>query len=145
MAQQTCTHKLLAVQNPFKRSLVLALIALAVTAAGCGPKVKPGPATAPTETNAGAQSGGDNAANAAGGALGSQDETAGPLAGLLATRIVYFDFDSAVIARPSRGQHRRARLARVQHRARRPACAVGAPLAAAAGRRGRPDHDGQLR
>jgi len=87
----------MAVQNSFRPILGLALIALAVTLAGCGPKVKPAPATAPTETNAGAQSEGANAANAAGGALGNQDEVGGPQAGLLATRIVYFDFDSAVI------------------------------------------------
>ena len=44
----------------------------------------------------GAQPEGANGANAAGGA-GNQDETQGPMAGLLATRVVYFDFDSAVI------------------------------------------------
>jgi peptidoglycan-associated lipoprotein len=87
----------MAVQNSFKPILGLALIALAATLAGCGPKVKPAPPAPPTESNAGAQSEGANAANAAGGALGSQEEVGGPTAGLLATRIVYFDFDSAVI------------------------------------------------
>jgi peptidoglycan-associated lipoprotein len=43
----------------------------------------------------GALSEGANADNA--GGAGSQQETAGPQAGLLANRIVYFDFDSAVI------------------------------------------------
>jgi peptidoglycan-associated lipoprotein len=87
----------MAVQNSFKGILGPALIALAVMLAGCGSKpVKPAPSTAPTE-NAGAASEGANAANAAGGALGSQEEVGGPQAGLLATRIVYFDFDSAVI------------------------------------------------
>ena len=87
----------MAEQNSIKRILGLAVVALALTLAGCGPKVKPAPATAPTETNAGAQSEGANAANAAGGSLGSQEEIGGPQAGLLATRVVYFDFDSAVI------------------------------------------------
>jgi len=89
MAQQACTHKLLA-------SLGMAAM-LAVAGCGSTPP-KPPPAAAATDANAAAQSTGDNAANAAGGAgLGSQEETAGPQAGLLATRIVYFDFDSAVI------------------------------------------------
>jgi peptidoglycan-associated lipoprotein len=88
----------MAEQRSINRILALLVLTLAVTLAGCGPKaVKPGPATAPTESNAGAQSDAANAANAAGGAAGNQDETAGPQGGLLATRIVYFDFDSAVI------------------------------------------------
>ena len=87
----------MAEQRSINRILALLVVTLAVTLNGCGSKpVKPAPSTAPTESNAGAQSEGANAANAAGGA-GNQDETAGPQAGLLATRIVYFDFDSAVI------------------------------------------------
>jgi peptidoglycan-associated lipoprotein len=87
----------MAEQRSINRILALLVVTLAVTLAGCGPKtVKPAPATAPTESNAGAQTDAANAANAA-GAAGNQDETAGPQAGLLATRIVYFDFDSAVI------------------------------------------------
>ncbi len=87
----------MAEQCSINRILALLVATLAVALAGCGSKpVKPAPSTAPTESNAGAQSEGANGANAAGG-LGNQDETAGPLAGLLATRIVYFDFDSAVI------------------------------------------------
>jgi peptidoglycan-associated lipoprotein len=87
----------MAVHHSINRILVLVVVTLALTLAACGSKpVKPAPSTAPTESNAGAQSEGANAANAAGGA-GNQDETAGPQGGLLATRIVYFDFDSAVI------------------------------------------------
>ena len=87
----------MAEQRVVNRILALIVVALALTLAGCGPKVKPS-TSAPTESNPGAQSEGANAANAAGaGGAGSQDETAGPQAGLLATRIVYFDFDSAVI------------------------------------------------
>jgi peptidoglycan-associated lipoprotein len=86
----------MAEQRSINRILALLVVTLAVALAGCGSKpVKPAPPTAPTESNAGAQSEGANAANA--GGAGNQDETAGPLAGLLATRIVYFDFDSAVI------------------------------------------------
>jgi peptidoglycan-associated lipoprotein len=87
----------MAEQHSINRILALVVVTLALTLAACGSKpVKPAPATAPTESNAGAQSEGANAADAAGGA-GNQDETGGPQAGLLATRIVYFDFDSAVI------------------------------------------------
>ena len=87
----------MAEQRSINRILALLVVTLAVTLNGCGSKpVKPAPSTAPTESNAGAQSEGANAGNAAGGA-GNQDETAGPQAGLLATRVVYFDFDSAVI------------------------------------------------
>ncbi len=88
MAQQWCTRSL----------VTLLLVAAALAAGGCGSKPpKPAPSTAPTEVNRGAESEGANAANAAGGALGSQEEVGGPQAGLLASRIVYFDFDSAVI------------------------------------------------
>jgi len=87
----------MAEQRSINRILALLVVTLAVTLAGCGSKpVKPAPPTAPTESNAGAQSEGANAANA-GGVAGNQDETAGPQGGLLATRVVYFDFDSAVI------------------------------------------------
>ncbi|HLY52452.1 MAG TPA: peptidoglycan-associated lipoprotein Pal [Steroidobacteraceae bacterium] len=79
--------------------LALALLFLALALAGCGPKVKPGaggatPGENPAAEGAGA---GANAAGAAEGANASQDETAGPQGGLLASRVIYFDFDSAVI------------------------------------------------
>ena len=87
MAQQRCVNRLVT---------VLAVAAtLAVGACGSKPP-KPAPPAAPTEVP-GAQSEGANAANAAGAGLGSQEEVGGPQAGLLANRIVYFDFDSAVI------------------------------------------------
>ncbi|MGO9803911.1 MAG: peptidoglycan-associated lipoprotein Pal [Steroidobacteraceae bacterium] len=83
-------------QRHFNRILALVLVALTLALAGCGSKpVKPTPGTTTPGTNTGAESEGANAAGA--GAAGSQEETAGPLTGLLATRIVYFDFDSAVI------------------------------------------------
>jgi peptidoglycan-associated lipoprotein len=80
------------------RSVTLLLLAATLAVSACGSKPpKPAPSTAPTEVPGGASSEGANAANAAGGALGSQEEIGGPSAGLLATRVVYFDFDSAVI------------------------------------------------
>jgi len=91
----------MAEQRSINRVLALLVAAAMLTLAGCGSKpVKPPPPAAPAESNAGALSegaNGANAANAGGGALGSQEETAGPQAGLLATRVIYFDFDSAVI------------------------------------------------
>ncbi|HYB66209.1 MAG TPA: peptidoglycan-associated lipoprotein Pal [Steroidobacteraceae bacterium] len=79
-------------------SLVTVLLLAATLAMGGCPSQPPKPSsTAPTETNAGASSEGANAATAAGRELGSQEEIGGPQAGTLATRIVYFDFDSAVI------------------------------------------------
>jgi len=83
-------------QQGMHRLVTLLLVGAALAVSACGSKPPKPSSTAPTETNAGAQSEGANAANAA-GALGSQEETGGPSAGLLATRIVYFDFDSAVI------------------------------------------------
>lgn len=88
MAQQRCMH----------RVVTLLAVAATLVLGACGSKPpKPAPSTAPTEVGGGTQSEGANAANAAGDALGNQQEVGGPQAGLLATRIVYFDFDSAVI------------------------------------------------
>jgi peptidoglycan-associated lipoprotein len=88
----------MAEQRAINRIVAVVVVALTVILAGCGPKTVKPAASTPTESNAGAQTEGANAANAAGaGVAGNQDETAGPQAGLLATRIVYFDFDSAVI------------------------------------------------
>ncbi len=81
-----------------QRILVLVLIAfLGVGLAGCKtkpPKTEP-PAPA-SEVGAGSQASGAGGANAAGQNAGD-DETAGPQAGLLAKRVVYFDFDSSEI------------------------------------------------
>jgi peptidoglycan-associated lipoprotein len=81
-----------------QRILVVLLIAcLGLGLAGC--KTKP-PKTAPpapaSEVGAGSQASGAGGANAAGQNAG-EDETAGPQAGLLAKRVVYFDFDSSEI------------------------------------------------
>ena len=87
MAEQRCMYRL----------ATALLLAATLAVGGCGAKPpKPG-STAPTEAGGGAQSEGAGTAKAGGDALGSQEEVGGPTAGLLATRIVYFDFDSAAI------------------------------------------------
>src|ERR1700680_3444315 len=77
-----------------RRVIVVLLVAASLAFGACASKrPKPAPPAAP-EANAGAQGSGANNANAAGGA---DEEGAGPQAGLLATRVVYFDFDSSEI------------------------------------------------
>jgi peptidoglycan-associated lipoprotein len=78
------------------RMMTVMLLAAALNVAACASK----PATKP---EAGAQGGtaagaeGAGATGAGAGASGAEEEAAGPQAGLLATRVVYFDFDSAEI------------------------------------------------
>jgi len=84
-------------QHGMYRLATLLLLAAALAVGACGSKPPKPSEAAPTESNPGASTEGANAANAAGRDLGSQEEIGGPQAGLLATRIVYFDFDSAVI------------------------------------------------
>jgi peptidoglycan-associated lipoprotein len=77
------------------RIIVLTLMALSLSVAGCASKPpKPAPA-APNAATTGANGAGANDANAAG--ANAEDEAAGPQGGLLATRVVYFDFDSSEI------------------------------------------------
>ena len=84
-------------QRGINRIVALTLLALTLALAGCGPKVKPGAGPGSTSgENRSLEGAGANTAGAAEGA-GSQEEIGGPQGGLLATRIVYFDFDSAVI------------------------------------------------
>jgi peptidoglycan-associated lipoprotein len=71
------------------------MVVAALGLAACSSKPKRAEAP-PTDTSAGAQSAGAGSASAAGGA----EEGAaapGPLAGILAKRIIYFDFDSSEI------------------------------------------------
>jgi peptidoglycan-associated lipoprotein len=72
------------------------MLAAALVSTGCASKK---PKVAPTSTSSegasGADTSGADAANA--GSVGSEDDVAGPQAGLLAKRVVYFDFDSSEI------------------------------------------------
>jgi peptidoglycan-associated lipoprotein len=84
-------------EKPSMRQLLFILllaVPLALTACKSTPKKTEAPATAAQE-NAAAEGRGANEANAAGG--GADEETAGPQAGLLANRMIYFDFDSSEI------------------------------------------------
>src|SRR5881275_469045 len=78
-------------ENASMRRVIIVLVAAAaLTLGGCAAKQpKPAP-PAPGETSEPAQGAGAGAAN-------PDDEAMGPQAGLLATRLVYFDFDSAEI------------------------------------------------
>jgi peptidoglycan-associated lipoprotein len=78
-----------------RRTVLILMVAAALGLAACSSKPKRAEAP-PTDTSAGAQSAGAGSASAAGGA----EEGAaapGPLAGILAKRIIYFDFDSSEI------------------------------------------------
>jgi peptidoglycan-associated lipoprotein len=72
------------------------LVAVSLGLGACGSKrPKPTPSAPPAEATTGAEATGANAANA--GAAAGEEEIAGPQAGMLAKRVVYFDFDSAEI------------------------------------------------
>ncbi len=79
------------------RLLITLLVAAALALTACGPKVKKPSSTAGTEVGgSGAQGSGAGQSGSASAATGNpDDETAGPQGGLLAKRIVYFDFDSS--------------------------------------------------
>jgi peptidoglycan-associated lipoprotein len=80
------------------RGFITLLLAASLTLAACGPKHTKPTSTAPTEVGgaAGAQGSGAGSSGNAAAVFGNpDDETAGPQGGLLATRIVYFDFDSS--------------------------------------------------
>ena len=82
-----------------RRLALVLLLAVTVGLGACASKKpKPTPAAAASDAGAaqnGAAGAGDAAAATAG--AGVDDEAAGPQGGLLATRIVYFDFDSSEI------------------------------------------------
>lgn len=81
--------------DSMRRMIIVLLVALAMGLGGCASK-KPKPAPpAPPESSQNPQGAGAGTSSAAGGA--ADEEAAGPQAGLLATKIVYFDFDSAEI------------------------------------------------
>jgi len=77
-----------------RRVIVLLLVAASLSFGGCaGHRPKPAPSAESTAGGTGAESAGAGSAKS----MGPDDEAAGPQAGLLANRIVYFDFDSAEI------------------------------------------------
>jgi len=88
-----------------RRSLLILLCAVSFIAAGChhAPPKPSGPsgANAAGAAGAGAEASGATGANANAGAAaagaGSGEDAAGPQAGLLAKRLIYFDFDSSEI------------------------------------------------
>jgi peptidoglycan-associated lipoprotein len=87
MAEQASTH----------RSVITLLLAATLALSACGPKHTKPSSSAPTEVGGtGAQGSGAGTSGSA-SAGNPDDETAGPQGGMLATRIVYFDFDSSEI------------------------------------------------
>ena len=79
-----------------QRTLIALLVAASSWIAACAShKPKEGPPPPPAEATTGAETNGANAANAANG--GADQETAGPQAGMLAKRTIYFDFDNSEI------------------------------------------------
>ena len=83
--------------KPSTRQLLFVLllaVPLGLTACKSTPKKAEAPAASAQE-NAATEGRGAHDANAAG--ANADEETAGPQAGLLATRVIYFDFDSSEI------------------------------------------------
>ena len=81
-----------------RRILVVMLMIACLGVVGC--KTKPPKTTPPppaSEVGAGSAASGAGGANAANAGQNADEETAGPQAGLLAKRVVYFDFDSSEI------------------------------------------------
>jgi peptidoglycan-associated lipoprotein len=74
--------------------MVVLLVAASVALGACAAKRPKAEAPAAPSTNEGVQGSGASSANAAAAA---DEEAAGPQAGLLATKVVYFDFDSSEI------------------------------------------------
>ena len=77
------------------RIMVVLLLAAACALSACASKQTKPAESGQGMANSGAE--GAGAANSNAGAGGSDDEAAGPQAGLLAKRTVYFDFDSSEI------------------------------------------------
>jgi peptidoglycan-associated lipoprotein len=77
-----------------RRAIIVLLVAMSLGLAACASKKPKDMSTAPSAADSGAQ--GSGAMNPNAGA-GADDEAAGPQAGLLAKRVVYFDFDSSEI------------------------------------------------
>jgi peptidoglycan-associated lipoprotein len=80
-----------------RKILIVLVLAAALTSTGCASKKpKPG-ASQSTEVGSGADTSGAGSDAANAGNVGSDDEAPGPQTGILAKRIIYFDFDSSDI------------------------------------------------
>jgi peptidoglycan-associated lipoprotein len=89
----------MAEKSSMQRLIVVLLMAVSLSLGACASKKpKASPSGTPSEASANANAGGagDGSAAMAAGA-NPDDEAQGPQAGLLATRVVYFDFDSSEI------------------------------------------------
>jgi peptidoglycan-associated lipoprotein len=81
-----------------RKILMVLMLAAALTSAGCASKKPKAGASQSTEVGAnGADSAGAGSDAANAGGVGSDEDVAGPQGGLLAKRIIYFDFDSSDI------------------------------------------------
>jgi peptidoglycan-associated lipoprotein len=80
-----------------RKILIILMVAMALTSVGCKSKPPKPSASSSTEVGSGADSSGANSDAANAGNVGSDDEAAGPQAGLLAKRVIYFDYDSSEI------------------------------------------------
>jgi peptidoglycan-associated lipoprotein len=79
-----------------RKILIILMVAAALTSVGCSSKKpKPGPSSSTEVPGADAAGANSDAANA--GNVGADNEAPGPQTGLLAKRIIYFDFDSSEI------------------------------------------------
>jgi len=78
-----------------RQLLFVLLLAVPLGLTACKSTPKKAEAGASGQENAATEGRGANEANAAGG--NADEESAGPQAGLLATRVIYFDFDSSEI------------------------------------------------
>src|SRR5215475_13817061 len=81
-----------------RKILLVLMLAAALTSTACGTKKPKADASQSTEVGnngADASGAGSDAANA--GNVGADDDVAGPQGGLLAKRVIYFDFDSSDI------------------------------------------------
>jgi peptidoglycan-associated lipoprotein len=82
-----------------QRLIVVLLMAVSLSLGACASKKpKPAASSTPSEASANANTGGaGDAASAMAAGANPDDEAQGPQGGLLATRVVYFDFDSSEI------------------------------------------------
>jgi peptidoglycan-associated lipoprotein len=81
-------------QTSMRRLIVVLLMAMCLAVSACAHKR---PKSIPPSETAGANGAEGSGANGSNANAGPDDESAGPQGGLLATRVVYFDFDSSEI------------------------------------------------